>query len=43
MCVPNKVASLLQRVFTSYEEGLLIEVKASLIDECFPFIKLELF
>ena len=31
-----------KRVFTSYEEGLLTEVKASLIDECFPFIRLEL-
>ena len=33
---------LLQRMFKSYEEILLIEVESSLIDVCFPFIRLEL-
>ena len=33
---------LLQRMFNSYEEGLLIEMEASLIDVCFPFVRLEL-
>ena len=33
---------LLQRMFNYYKEGLLIEMEASLIDVCFPFIRLEL-
>jgi len=49
MCIPNRACGyqtelrvLLQRMFKSYEEILLIEVKSSLIDVCFPFIRLEL-
>ena len=33
---------LLQRMFKSYKERLLIEVKCSLIYVCLPFIRLEL-
>ena len=33
---------LLQRIFKSYGKELLIEVESSLIDVCFPFIRLEL-
>jgi len=43
MWIPNRVASLTPKGwFKSYEGGLLVEVQASFIDECFPFIRPEL-
>ena len=33
---------LIQRIFKSYEERLIIEMESSLVDMCFPFIRLKL-
>ena len=38
----NKITSFTPRMIKSYERGLLIEVKSSLISRCLPFIKLRL-
>ena len=43
MWLSNRFANLTPKdVYYSYEEGLLIEMEASLIDVCFPFIRLDL-